>query len=625
MNTNKTVTRRAFLKIAGITAGAATLAACTPQVVTQIVEQTSIVKQTVQVNQTSVVQVTPTNPPLIVTPQGRTLPADAAPLDKQVTQGSGSEPKFFDGIRDIYNTGGLQMLNSTLIHNDENYNLVPNLAESWKPGPENRYWEFVVQKDAVWSDGSPVTADDIVFTFVHLAAPETENPWMWFFNPVKGLQEFQSGKFPQSVVDDPKTGGVRKVDDKTVQIYGDGPDANGDPVPYLPALLAYQASVFIPKAQASKDPLHWADKGVDVISGGPWLLTAWNHNASLVYDINPKYNLPFKAGIQHETILIGIANQITSFLNFELDVLTGLGASDVAMIRADPKLNPLMHFFSWFQTTYLELHHFMSPTDNLKFDMALAKSLDRDSLNTSINGGLSTSAYSMLPPGFPGHNPDLDTIQAFDVAAAQQLLSDAGYPKGVDPKTGKPVSVELWDSGQSPYLGAVKQMWEANLGITVNYKVNESGAWGTNRAQHKMQIAYWGYEYDYVDPYDLITMLFHSSQNSADANKTPLEKWGANYFPWYNKDADAAMDAAGLETDVTKRIADFQTAEKIMCSDPAVIFMTHQVKFQIWWPYILGLKPDASGNVYYRFLDASAMQVYISKDVDAIKAQYKSA
>jgi len=609
--------------MAGITAGAATLAACTPQVVTQIVEQTSVVKETVQVNQTSVVEVTPTQPPLIVTPQGRTLPADAAPLEKQILNSTSIEPKFFDGIRDIYNTGGLQMLNSTLLHNDENMNLVPNLAESWKPGPETRYWEFVIQKDAVWSDGSPVTADDIVYTFVHLAAPETQNPWMWFFNPVKGLQQFQSGKFPQSVVDDPKTGGVRKVDDKTVQIYGDGPDPDGDPVPFLPALLAYQASVFVPKAYVEKDPLHWADLGVGVVSGGPWLVTEWNHNSSIVYDINPTYNLPFKAGCQKVIGLIGIANQMTSWLNFEIDAITGLDAASVAMIRADPKLNPLLHFFSWFQTTYLMLHHFMSPTDNLKFDMALAKSIDRDSLMISIGGGLSTSAYSMLPPGFPTHNPELDTIQSYDVAAAQQLLVDAGYPAGIDPKTNKPVSVDLWDSGQSPMLGAIKQMWETNLGIAVNYKVNEGGVWGTNRAQHKMQIAFWGYEYDYVDPYNLITMLYHSSQNSADANKTPLEQWGANYFPWYNAEFDKLCDQAGLEGDNAKRIALFQQAEKIMCSDPAVVFMTHQVKFQIWWPYLLGIVPDSSGNLAYRFLDATTMQVYISKDVDAIKEQYK--
>jgi oligopeptide transport system substrate-binding protein len=628
MNTNKTVTRRAFLKMAGITAGAATLAACTPQVVTQIVQQTVVNTQMVTsvVKQTENVQVTPTLPPAIVTPQGRTLPADAAPLEKQVfTSDSGSEPKFFDGIRDIYSQAGLQMINSTFLHNDENMNLVPNLAESWKPGPETKYWEFVIQQGAVWSDGSPVTADDIVYTFVHLADPTTQNPWMWFFYPIKGITEFNSGKFPQSVVDDPKTGGVRKVDDRTVQIYGDGPDADGDPIPFLPALLAYQATVFVPKAYVIKDPLHWADNGVGLVSGGPWICTAWTHSVSIVYDINPKYNLPFKAGIQHVTTPIGIANAMTAFLNQEIDYQHSLSAAGVAQIRADPKLNPLMHFFSWFQTVWTAFNMWMPPMDNPKLRMALSKSVDRVTMCSTVLYGLATPAYSCLPPGFPAHNPDLDSIQSFDVPAAQQLLSDAGYKGGIDPKTNKPLTFDVWDSGVSAGLIYMVQQWQTNLGVAPNLKENESGVWGNNRKLHLMQVCQWGYEYDYVDPYDFLNLSFHSDPNSAAANKKTVDQWGAGYVPWYNKDFDAALDAAGLEVDATKRLADFQTAEKILCSDAGVMFWTHQILFQIWWPWILGIKPDSSGNLAWRFLDATMMQVYVSKDVDALKAQYKNA
>jgi oligopeptide transport system substrate-binding protein len=635
MNTNNTVTRRAFLKMAGITAGAATLAACTPQVVTQIVQQTQIIAQTQMatsvVKQTQIVEVTPTLPPAIVTPQGRTLPLDAAPLAKQIfTSDYGIEPKFFDGIRDIYSQAGLQMINSTLVHNDENMILVPNLAESWKPGPESRYWEFVIQKDAVWSDGTPVTADDIVYTIVHLADPIVQNPWMWFFYPIMGVTEFNGGKFPQSVVDDPKTGGVRKVDDRTVRIYGQASAAGalnpeGDPTPYLPALLSYQASVFVPKALVIKDPLHWADNGVGLLSGGPWICTEWVHSVSITYDINPKYNLPFKAGMQKVITPIGIANVMTAFLNQEIDYIHSLAAAGVAQIRADAKLNPMLHFFSWFQTQWLQLNTFMPPLDNLKLRQALAKSIDRQTMVSTIDYGMNTAGYSMLPPGFPAYNPELDSIQAFDVAAAQQLLTDAGYKGGVDPKTGKPLVVIINDAGVSARLVYVKQQWETNLGISVNLKANESGVWGNNRAKHLMSIFSTGYEYDYVDPYDLLTMLFHSDPNSAASNKTDITKWGAGYYPWYNADFDKACEAAGSETDSTKRIADFQTAEKILVTDCASIFMAHQVMFQIWWPWILGIKPDKSGNLAFRFLDATTMQIYVSKDVDALKAQYKNA
>src|SRR5450759_605380 len=105
----KNISRREFLSLTGFAAGAAALAACTPQVVTQVVtqvvNQTQVVtvKETQLVNQTSVVQVTPTALPAIVTPQGRTLPPDAAPLDKQILLGEApGERKHFDYVRDIY-------------------------------------------------------------------------------------------------------------------------------------------------------------------------------------------------------------------------------------------------------------------------------------------------------------------------------------------------------------------------------------------------------------------------------------------------------------------------------------------------------------------------------------------
>src|SRR5689334_6829251 len=112
-------TRREFLQVAGFTGGAAVLAACAPSVVTQVVNQTQVVNvpqtqivaQTQIVNQTQVVEVPVTTTPLpaLKTPQGKELPADAAPLEKQVFNGEpyGGDFKFLDGSRDIYSAGGI--------------------------------------------------------------------------------------------------------------------------------------------------------------------------------------------------------------------------------------------------------------------------------------------------------------------------------------------------------------------------------------------------------------------------------------------------------------------------------------------------------------------------------------
>lgn len=176
------ISRREFIRFAGLATGAAVLGACAPQVVTQVVKETQIVNQTQEVVQTQVVEVpvdvvvTATPEPAIVTPQGKELPADAAPLDKQIFLSEpGAEPKFMDGSRDIYSAGGINMITEPLLRNDENIILVPALAESWAV-VDDTYWEFVIREGAVWSDGTPITADDIVFTYAHAGDPALANP-----------------------------------------------------------------------------------------------------------------------------------------------------------------------------------------------------------------------------------------------------------------------------------------------------------------------------------------------------------------------------------------------------------------------------------------------------------------
>ncbi len=195
------ISRREFIRFAGLATGAAVLGACAPAAVTpQVVKETQIVNQTQEVVQTQIVEVpvdvvvTATPEPAIVTPQGKEMPADAAPLDQQIYHAEpGGEPKFMDGSRSIYDAGGINMITEPLLRNDENIILVPALAESWSV-VEDKYWEFVIREGAVWSDGTPISADDIVFTYAHAGDPALANPWISFLFVIKGLQDYALGR-----------------------------------------------------------------------------------------------------------------------------------------------------------------------------------------------------------------------------------------------------------------------------------------------------------------------------------------------------------------------------------------------------------------------------------------------
>lgn len=633
----KKLSRREFLTLSSITAGAAILAACstpTPevQVQTQVVESTKLVSETKIVAETKIVEqtkvvekvVTPTSVPAIKTPQGRELPLDAAPLDKQIMYGEApGERKHFDYVRDIYYAYGMNTLSEPLVHLDQNFVTVPALAESWKAGPSTTYWEFVIRKDAAWSDGTPVTADDVVFTWAHAANPEMANSLIWFYGPIKGVSAVSGGK-DKSLITDPKTGGVRKVDDRTVRFYGEGPSADGDPCPFMLGLLSYQAACVIPKHIAEKDELHWADN-LPQISCGPYLCTEWKHNVSMRWEINPKYNGPNKSGFQVLDQIIPPAtgsNPMANWLAQKEDVLTSLTGAQLAVVRNNPKLNPLLHFFSNFESQYITLNTFVKPLDNMKLRQALSKAIDRVTLCTQVLNGTFTAGYTMLPPGFPAYSKELESVQAFDVAAAKQLLVDAGYKDGKD-AGGALLTLEITDQGNDPRATFYKQQWETNLGIKVNIKEVEGGTWGTLRGKHGMPIFLSQYEYDFIDPANMLTGLFHSDANSATANKTTPDKWGSPRHGWYNAEYDKLLDQAGVETDVVKRMALYNQAEKIQVTECGQIFTTHQVIFQIWWPWIVGIPADLTGNTVWRYLDITQFQAYVHKDVEALKAQYK--
>jgi len=606
------ISRREFLRLAGLTAGASVLGACAPEVVKEVVKETEIVEKTVletqlvevekEVEVEKIVEVTPTPSPDVVTPQGRVMPPDAAPLEKQVVYLAGGEPKFLDTARDIYSSGSTNLGNEPLLRNDENIETVPALAESWTPGPAAEYWEFVIREGAAWSDGEPITADDVVYTYVHMANPALGNPWIWFYFDIKGVRAYATGEAGPDAL------GIEKVDDRTVRIYGEFGS-----IPYLPALLSYQAAVIVPQHVAEDDPEHWSDNIETFVSGGPYIPTVWDHNERMVWEINPMYNGPHKPAIQQvvSVIFAAGADQFNAWLNQEVDLLHVLGPAELASARSDPKLNALLHFFNNFQSTYISLNTNMPPLDNQDFRKALAHSIDRPTLCQQVLNGTYVPGYSMLPPGFPAYNPDLKDYQVYDLERAQQHLEASG----VDPAS---VTLELYSNGRDVFLEFAKQQWETNLGITVNLNQLEGGVWGQRRAEHDM-MAYRGpYEYDFVDPSNLLTGLWRSVDGPEDYNGV----WGSPRHGWKSEEFDRLVTEAGSEVDVPTRIQKFQDAETILVDEVGGVFLGHQVIFQIWWPWLIGMAPNREGNVVFRWLDIARFQMYIHEDVDDLKENY---
>jgi oligopeptide transport system substrate-binding protein len=627
------VSRRQIFRVSGIAAVAAVLTACsqaspTATVSTQATSSSS--SSTSSAGSSSTSSAIPTRPPAqiapttaaaatpataasptsaaattsaatpvsgLVTPQGRVLPADAAPLDKQVFYDTGAEPKHLDVVRDLYSAAAvLNYGGEPMLRLDENYQIVPAMAESYKVGPNAEYVDFVLRKDAKWSDGTPITPEDWVFTFQHAADPKLDNPWAFFYYAIKGVKDYKAGTGKVEDI------GVEKIDDRTVRIYGDGP------APQIPALMTYQGSVPAPKHKAEKDPLHWADTTEGFVSSGPFKLTKWDHNQRMEWEINPNYNGPHKPGVQKVVQLISAATgAFNTFLNKEFDMIASLDAAGLTQARANPDVSKLIHSFSNFETKYVSFDTFNPPYNNPKLRQALSHAVDRDPLCKNVLQGTAVPAYTMLPPGFPAYNPELNSIQNFDAAKAKSLLAEAGYPDGKD-SSGKQLVLTLYSEANDNKCQYLQDQWQRLLGVKVDIKPLEGTVWKNMRTAHQMPLFINRYEYDYIDPSNLLTSIWKS-----------VNEKGAPTNSWKNDQFDQLVTDAGHEGDAAKRVSLYQQAEKILVEDVGGIFLTHNVIFQAWWPYITGIKADKDGNVAFHYLDISRFQMYIRNDVDQFR------
>jgi ABC-type transport system substrate-binding protein len=335
-------------------------------------------------------------------------------------------------------------------------------------------------------------------------------------------------------------------------------------------------------------------------------LLSWEHNQRLEWDANPFYNGPHKPGIQKLIQLVGAPaiGWFNSWLNREIDYIAILQPQELAQVINDNELVQYLHSFNNFQTEYLSLDCLRPPFDNLLLRRALSHAFDREPFCRKVMLETRIPAFSMLPPDFPAYNSELKSVQEFNVEKARALLAEAGYPNGRD-ASGNQLVLQIFSNGRDVALEYVKDQWERYLDIAVNLQIVEGAVWGARRAQHEMPLYRGQYEYDFLDPANMLTRLWRSTSER-----------GSPRHAWKNQQFDDLVTQAGREIDEQRRIPLYQDAERILVEDVGGIFLTHMVTHQVWYPYLTGFEPDKNGSVVFRYLDISRFQMYIRNDVD---------
>jgi ABC-type oligopeptide transport system substrate-binding subunit len=534
------------------------------------------------------------------------LPADAAPPDQQVLvlpYDNSLDFTSMDFMESVYKRGnagvGADLMTEPLVRINKNFEIVPAAAQSWSSDSTGTVWTFKLDPNLIWSDDTPLTADDFVATFQYAADPKHAWDFAWFYQGViKNWDDVVAGKMPLDQI------GVKAVDPHTLQFTTQAA------APYLPAMLLYSMS-FQKKALDAHGGTYNDDPATSV-SDGPFVLSEWRKGDRVIYTANPKYKGTNKPFIQ-KVVSIGMATNamLAAYQAGEIDYVAGssLTPADNDLIAADPELSKQVHPHNGdFRTDYLFFDYQNPPFNNLKVRQAISHVIPRDDIIKQITKPTQgIPAFSFLMPGFPAANSDgLKDIQSYDPEMGKSLLAEAGYPNG----QGFP-NLTLWLRAETPGRQAMAQAIAAsmkqNLGINVDVSNKEQKLFtdAMNAKPPQIQFGMVSYGFDFLDPYNMLSVFQGSGRHN-----------------WMNAQYDDMIKKAASYTgDPAMRVKMFQDAEKLLVSDVGGVFIQHRTVADLYRPYLKGseLEPDKNGMAAihwptYANMSTVVGSLYISKD-----------
>ena len=481
--------------------------------------------------------------------------APAADVDGAITLhlSLGAEPPTLDPnlAQDTFAIQSIEGMFLGLTNiNNETEEIEPELATEWEISEDGTVWTFKMREDAVWSDGNPVTAHDIVYSVKRAVMPETASPYAYVLYIVKDAQainqtDISSGSY------DIETLGVEALDDYTVQFTLEAPAAYFESISSLWTLRPVPSWAIEEHGDAWTEP-------ENIVVNGPYKLTEWKHGEHLSFAKNPSY---FAAdNVQIDNVEVDIITdsftEIALYESGELDVAgDGPGTfpvEEMARMMADETLSAELHTGPRASTTYVGFTMTKPPFDDVLVRKAFSAAIQRQVMVDDVVGS-GVPATQFAPPGiFGAPNPEVGI--ATDLEQAQAWLAEAGYPNGEGFPT---VTYRYFASTLEESLAeALQAMWAETLGVDVNIEAQEwpvfiAGINPETPVEEMPEMWRLGWGADYPDENNWVYEVFHCTDST-------------NYSRAECTEADEMAQAAALETDGSVRKDLYAQVEALM-------------------------------------------------------------
>lgn len=539
----------------------------------------------------------PAEPAEVVNSMGTVLPADAAPIEKQVMVGQGEFGPWEHWADGWYGckTPVLYATVEQLLTIGVDNELIPIQAESWEANEDATVWTFHIRPGLQWSDGAPITAHDWVYTFQYVVNPEAGFDFLWYFAQIKNLNEVNAGTTPVEDL------GVKATDDLTLVF-----ELNSS-APYWPSLMA--SAFVLPKQAVEKCGAKvWSTDPACYVASGPFTMTRYERDRVIVMELNPNYKgnaKPLINKIVYTYASATAANTNQGWTLYQNNEVPGLDLAGQPQNVKDEIINnadyadQLMTGLAQ-KMTYITFDTTKPPFDNPKVREAFALALDRETICDKVLNGTCKADYSFLPVNFPGYSEDMKAIQPFDPEKAKAALAEAGYPDG----QGFPAITYFVRQDDPVAPEAVVAMWQDVLGVTLTIEQFERGTFMQKMAAGNFQIYQLAYGADFPDPDNFLGLWISSAKRHS----------------WSDPKYDELLQASRVETDPAKRTEYLHEAEKLLLTQFATIPLSTPVNMRLEKPWYMNDTKEASrAGKNTSLYEAQWFQnIYFTKDVPEI-------
>ena len=490
--------------------------------------------------------------------QSPAMPTAHAASSDEVRIGS-AMPSTFDPAAggDVGTASVTAQLFESLTTFDASLTLRPALAESWEVAADGRQVVFHLRPGITFSDGSPITANDVVGSWLRLVDPASPSPLSALLLDVTGVRDRLAGRST-----DASSVGIHAVGG-TVVVDLDSPGAD------FPSIVASPSFGVVP-------PSIWHDHGAvpstDQVVSGAYSVASVTES-DLTLRANPRYwaGRPTISTV-HLVTDIGNRNPVAAFQAGDVDSIQ-IGSNDASWIAFDPTLGPQLRRVPELSLTYLGFDTTRAPFDNPLVRQAVGKAVDWARIVTLAASQGLVAANSMVPAGIPGRGTK-SWLPVHDPAAARALLAQAGFPNGVGLP---PITL---GAGGEPFAEGIAADLRRELGMSVT--IEDDTDHFDRLATDPPQMWELGWIADYPGPNDFLGVLLGSDSSSN------VGRWRSSAFDTAIADALATRDPATAQ-------AAFERALGIVQQDVPAVPLAYGDSWELSRVRLLGAGENGLG------------------------------